>query len=203
MDNYTDVIGNQDKRTEINLNKGVEKKDIFYLRINGYGCVLTMFARLATTLAGFEITPSELNKYCTENNIFQLDTSDDWGDITMLAVKDGVKAVNDLLKEKGVNTVELELVKIENLSTEIYLDTLLKKYDRDSENMYLFGLRVNDSHSLTIIRDYQNFDPRHPRENNKVFRQVDTSPGGFSSVDYNDLTYLYVFKVKVVPNESE
>ena len=69
------------------------------LTIGGYGCVVTFYARLASTISGEEITPEMINDYAIKNNLFEVDTSDSYYDVTLLSPEAGVKAVNGILNK--------------------------------------------------------------------------------------------------------
>ena len=196
MSGHTDLIGNQDARKKRYQDNNTPIEEQKFIQINGYGCVITMFARIASTLANKQITPSELNKYAQDHNLFQLDNSDNWGDITLLSIADGISAVNGLLRQNGITDLELELVKIVDMSTEIYLYTVLEAYDNDENNIYLYGLRLDNKHSITLNRDYSQFNPLYPRERKKEYKKEDTSRGVFSTVNYSNMTHLYIFKIK-------
>ena len=129
------------------------------LTIGGYGCVVTFYARLASTISGKEITPEMINDYAIKNNLFEVDTSDSYYDVTLLSPEAGVKAVNGILKEKGITNVSLDVEDTIYSSNMTYICNTLNKYDSDKKNYYIYGLRIDNKHTINLNKDFSMSNP--------------------------------------------
>ncbi|MCI5696988.1 MAG: RHS repeat-associated core domain-containing protein [Spirochaetia bacterium] len=170
------------------------------LTIGGYGCVVTFYARLASTISGEEITPEMINDYAIKNNLFEVDTSDSYYDVTLLSPEAGVKAVNGILKEKGITNVSLDVEDTIYSSNMTYICNTLNKYDSDKKNYYIYGLRIDNKHTINLNKDFSKSNPYTVLRN--WYCEKETSRVKYGSVNYNNPTILYIFKVNF-NNEAE
>mgnify|MGYP003445632343 FL=1 len=163
------------------------------LTIGSYGCVVTFFARLASTISGLKITPEIINQYCIDNNLFDVDMSDDYKDQTLLSVENGCKAINGLLEKNNIKNIKIEVAEIFAITDDKSLIDKLNMYDADKMNYYMFGIRIDDKHTVNLNKSFENSKPYTIRFNHYDIKE--TSKSTYSSINYGNLTYLYTFKI--------
>ena len=132
--------------------------------IGNAGCTLTMYTRIASTLAGSSISPADANAYAVENNLFVNDDE--------LTIDAGISLINGLLEEKGILGVSVSL-ECSITGAPGQIDDNLNTYDKSSSE-YFANARITTtnadgtstySHSLNISENPVRSDGEGPATN--------------------------------------
>ena len=169
------------------------------------GCVLTSYTRIASALAGCDISLSESNKYAKEHNLFSGDEQN------LLTSEAGAQLINGLLLENGITDVSVELYirggnvdgiesssiaffnYMDNVSTEFFATARIETTDKSGENKY--GHHVNVNHGAF----FQDVD------SDSLFNLNISDTSGVRNKLYNDTrknTLERVDYFKVIRNQS-
>ena len=153
------------------------------LKISGYGCVLTDASRIANSVIGTSVfTPEDANKIGASKRIFLLDRSDDMGDVTVLDGYAFARLINVLLREKGIIN---KFVTFEE-QFKGSLEDCLDKYE-NMEGEYYFSIRYAGGHTVSLEKSTIG--------DKNYYSKTDTSRTTYSSVDYDTIEYINVYKV--------
>ncbi len=149
-----------------------------YMKISGYGCVLTATTRIISSLWCHRIKVEDVNQYAIENNLFIMDKE---GDISTLTPENIVKLVNGYLKDK----YGYDDLRIEYHGRVSYAD--LKDLDNDN-NQYFVTCRIDESHTVNVDRDYDSKFNKFPLN--------DTCHKRYDQYDYTKDSYYDVYVIQ-------
>ena len=174
MNDYDVMLGTEQP------NRG-KKDQPLILNISGYGCVLTDASRIANSIIGRSVfSPETANKLGAEKKIFQLDTSDNMGDVTLLGALAFARLINVLLKREGIS-------KFVTFEEEFHgtLEDCIKKYE-DKKGEFYLSIRYKGGHTVSLEKG--------TLRNKNYYHITDTSRKTYKTVDYNTIEYIRVYK---------